>query len=151
MSAVVIGVGNPYRRDDGVGPAIVDALRQRGVGPAVLAECDGEPSRLLDLWAGTAMAVVVDAVYPGTGMPGTVHRHTLPPPGPSGAGHSHAMDFGDTVALAAALDRLPAVLLLFAVEAADVSLGVGLSPEVAAAVPVVVDEIAELLGATACA
>jgi hydrogenase maturation protease len=151
MSAVVIGVGNPYRRDDGVGPAIVDGLRQRGIPGAVLAECDGEPSRLLDLWTGTAMAVVVDAVYPGTGRPGTIHRHTLPDPGPSGAGNSHAMDFGDTVALAAALDRLPAVLLLFAVEAADVSLGVGLSPEVAAAVPVVVDEIASLLRVTSCA
>ena len=29
--AVVIGVGNPYRRDDGVGPAIVERLRRRGV------------------------------------------------------------------------------------------------------------------------
>jgi hydrogenase maturation protease len=49
------------------------------------------------------------------------------------------------------LDRLPRVLLLFAVEVADISLGTGLSPEVAAAVPIVVAEMVSLLRETACA
>jgi hydrogenase maturation protease len=60
---------------------------------------------------------------------------------------SHEMAFGDTVALASALDRLPGTLLLFAVEAADTSVGVGLSPEVEASVSIVLDEITDLLEA----
>jgi len=147
VSAIVIGVGNPYRRDDGVGPAVVDRLRRRGRAGVTLAECDGEPTRLLDLWAGADIAVVVDAVRTSSPRPGAIHRRSLlhPSLGSGTAASSHVMDLGDSVALAAALDRLPGTLLLFAVEAADTSLGVGLSPEVEAAVSVILEEIVELL------
>jgi hydrogenase maturation protease len=147
VSAIVIGVGNPYRRDDGVGPAVVDRLRRRGLAGVTLAECDGEPTRLLDLWAGVDIAVVVDAVRTSSPRPGVIHRRSLLHPSLGGgtAASSHVMDLGESVALAAALDRLPGTLLLFAVEAADTSLGVGLSPEVEVAVSVILEEIAELL------
>src|SRR5437899_1606818 len=46
---VVIGVGNPYRRDDGVGPAVVDRLRRSAPAGVRLEESDGEPSQLLVL------------------------------------------------------------------------------------------------------
>lgn len=149
MSArvVVIGVGNPYRHDDGVGPAVVEGLRRRGVAGVTLTECDGEPVRLLDLWAGADLAVVVDAVRTTSPRPGVIHRRSLHHPSAAGAGSasSHVMEFGDSVALAAALDRLPGALLLFAIEVADTSAGMGLSPQVEASVPVVLDEITELL------
>jgi hydrogenase maturation protease len=147
VSAIVIGVGNPYRRDDGVGPAVVQRLRPRGLTGVTLAECDGEPTRLLDLWAGADLAVVVDAVRTGSPRPGVIHRRSLlhPSVGASNASSSHVMELGDSVALAAALDRLPGTLLLFAVEAADTSLGVGLSPELEAAASILVEEITELL------
>ena len=153
MSAVVIGVGNPYRRDDGVGLAVVDALRHYNLPGVVLAESDGEPTRLLDLWSGADLAIVVDATRTRAGRPGHIHRRSLRHPSIKGAGAatSHAMDFGEAVALAAALDRLPRVLLLFAVEVADISLGTGLSPEVAAAVPIVVAEMVPMLRETTCA
>ena len=142
---VVIGIGNPYRHDDGVGPAVVERLRRSGVAGVTLAECDGEPTRLLDLWAGTDLAVVVDAVRTGRRRPGNVHRRSLRHPSMSGNGpaSSHGVDLGDAVALAAALDRLPGTLLLYAVEAADTSLGVGLSPEVEAVLDELVDEIVD--------
>jgi hydrogenase maturation protease len=58
---VVIGVGNEYRRDDGVGPRVVAELTGRLTG-ADLRVTDGEASRMLDLWTGAALAVVIDAV-----------------------------------------------------------------------------------------
>lgn len=141
----VIGVGNPYRRDDGAGPAVVAGLRRRRLPTVDLVECDGEPTRLLDLWAGAEVAVVVDAVRTGARPPGTIHRRSVRHPsfGRARGATSHAVDFGDAVALAAALDRLPGRMLLYLVEAGDTSAGVGLTPPVAAAVTELVAEIAE--------
>ena len=59
---VVIGVGNEFRRDDGAGPAVVARLRDLAPPGVRLVITDGEPTRLIDAWAGAALAVVVDAV-----------------------------------------------------------------------------------------
>jgi hydrogenase maturation protease len=145
MRIRVIGVGNPYRRDDGAGPAVIEGLRHRLPSTVELSESDGEPTRLLDLWAGADLAVVVDAVRTEPSRPGHVHRRSLRHPsfGRAGAAGSHAVDFGDAVALAAALDRLPARMQLYLVEVEDTSAGVGLSPPVAGAVAQLITEIAE--------
>ena len=141
---IVIGVGNPYRRDDGAGPAVIAGLRHRNLSNVELAECDGEPTRLLDLWSGADLAVVVDAVRAAPAHPGTIHRRSLLHPsfGRAGSATSHAVDLGEAVTLAAALDLLPARMLLYAIEAGDISAGVGLSPEVSASVADLVTEIA---------
>jgi len=142
---VVIGIGNPYRRDDGIGPTVVARLRRRHLPGVTLAECDGEPTRLIDFWHGAGLAVVVDAVHTLEPKPGTIHRRSLHHPSVRGVGSasSHGVDLGDAVALAAALDRLPRTLLLYAIEAADTSHGYGLTPLVEAALPRLVDEIVE--------
>jgi hydrogenase maturation protease len=141
----VIGVGNPYRRDDGAGPAVIDGLRQRQLSNVELGECDGEPTRLLDLWTGAELAIVVDAIRTELELPGTILRRSLRHPsfGRAGCATSHAVDLGDAVALAGALDRLPTRMLLYAVVAGDTSAGVGLTPPVADAVAELVAEIAE--------
>lgn len=69
--------------------------------------------------------------------PGRVHRLRLDdglPHAPHGGTGTHGFALGDTVRLARTLGRLPGELLVYAVEAADTSLGTGLSPQVAAAV-----------------
>ncbi|MFD9825146.1 hydrogenase maturation protease, partial [Streptomyces violascens] len=78
----VIGVGDDFRRDDGAGGAVVDRLRERAVErplPAgtVLATCDGDPARLIALWEGADLAVVVDAAHAHPANPGRVHRLDL--------------------------------------------------------------------------
>ncbi|MHC5909065.1 hydrogenase maturation protease [Streptomyces sp. S6] len=152
-SVVVIGVGNEFRRDDGVAHAVVARLRERAgehrLPPGtVLATCDGDPARLIGLWEGAALAVVVDAAHAHPGTPGRVHRialdgNRLAPPS---ATSSHGLGLGEAVELARTLDRLPGHLVVYAVEGADGSFGTGLSPAVAAAVPLlaaaVEDEIA---------
>jgi hydrogenase maturation protease len=55
---VVIGVGNEYRRDDGAGLAVVTSLRDRVGAGAELVLTDGEPTRLIEVWTGAALAVV---------------------------------------------------------------------------------------------
>ena len=129
MRTVVIGVGNPYRRDDGVGPAVVELLRGHGV---PVATSLGETTELIELWRDLDLAVVVDAVRTRAARPGRVHRTVvLPAPG-TRATSSHGLGLGDAVELARVLDRLPERLALYAVEVGDVSYGEGLSPPVAA-------------------
>jgi hydrogenase maturation protease len=140
MKTAVIGVGNEYRRDDGVGPAVVARLAQLELQPDVaVTVSDGEPSQLIDAWADTDLTVVVDAVLSGHADPGHVHRTTLGAM-PSGvqAASTHGVGIPEAVRLADVLDRAPRRLVVYAVEAADLGFGVGLSPAVAASVEHVV-------------
>jgi hydrogenase maturation protease len=142
-SIVVIGIGNPYRRDDGVGLEVlrrVEELRMPGVR---CMESDGESTALCDAWNGAALAVVIDAVRSGA-APGTLHVTTM------GAdaiavhtprGGSHALSLAEALALGEVLDRLPLHLLVVGVEAGDVGDGLGLSDAVASAVAPAVDAV----------
>ena len=135
-AVVVIGVGNEFRRDDGVGPAVVARLRDLAPAGVRLVVTDGEPTRLIEAWTGAALAVVVDAVRAEPSRPGTVHRFVVDGPG-TGTGRaasSHGLGFDDAIRLAMALDRMPARLIVHAIEAADLTQGPGLTPPVAAAV-----------------
>jgi hydrogenase maturation protease len=133
---VVIGVGNEFRRDDGVGPAVVTSLRGLVPPEVELVLTDGEPTRLIEAWTGAALAVVVDAVRADPSRPGRVYRLVLDQPlaGTKRTASSHGFGLGDAVRLALALDRMPGLLVVHAIEAEDLSQGVGLSPLVAAAV-----------------
>jgi hydrogenase maturation protease len=135
----VICVGNEFRRDDGVGPAVLAELERRSLPSDVaLARSDGEPTQLFDAWAGLPLAVVVDAVRCEPSNPGKVHRTTLSGSLPASAASTHGLGIPEAVELAEALDRAPQRLVVYAVEAADFGFGLGLSDEVARAVPEVV-------------
>ncbi|MFK0113424.1 hydrogenase maturation protease [Streptomyces sp. NPDC091217] len=138
----VVGVGNEFRHDDGVGWAVVARLRElAGERPlpsgTVFATSDGDPGRLIALWEGAGLAVVVDAAHAHPGAPGRVHRLELDSGrvAPPSATSSHGLGLGEAVELARVLGLLPEHLVVYAVEGADGSFGTGLSPAVAAAVP----------------
>ncbi|MBM9507955.1 hydrogenase maturation protease [Actinacidiphila acididurans] len=147
----VIGIGTRFRHDDEAGRAVVSALLARA---SPLPEgtrlhiSDGDPARLVSLWEGADLAVVVDAARAVPGRPGRVHR--LEPGGgravpAAGTAGSHGLGLRDAIALATALDRLPARLIVYAIEAGDIGFGTGLSPEVASSVGTVADTIAREL------
>jgi len=155
---VVIGIGNEFRRDDGAGPAVVTRLRDLAPSGVRFVVTDGEPTRLVEAWTGAALAVVVDAVralppypgpsYPGSPRPGQVHRFVVDRqrPGTGQAASSHGLGLDDAVRLAIALDRMPARLIVHAIEAADLTQGPGLTPPVAAAVGAVASAVLDDLG-----
>ena len=137
---VVIGVGNTMRRDDGVGPAVIDALRERS--PTVddalveLLTLDGESTGLVEAWRHRFAAIVIDASK-GPGPPGAIRRLDASrdhlPSSPSVTSW-HAAGVGPAIALAEELDLRPRAVIVFAVDVADLSPGEGLSPLVAQAV-----------------
>jgi hydrogenase maturation protease len=142
-SIIVVGVGDPYRRDDGVGPAVVAKLRERDLSEAVLATSLGRTEELIKLWDGADLAIVVDAMRASPAHPGRVHRLAVQPGSAERvrAAGSHGMDLGAAVELAREQGRLPNRLVIYAVEAADVAYGVGLSPAVETAVEHLADEV----------
>ncbi|MFF8864763.1 hydrogenase maturation protease [Streptomyces sp. NPDC015139] len=141
---VVIGVGNTLRGDDGVGPAVVEALRGHVPGDTVLAVSDGEPARMLELWRDADTVVVVEALRSQPARPGELH--TLTPAEaagrPRGTASTHALGLGECLALAEALDLLPPKLVVHAIEVADVELGASLSEAVRSALPELTDRAA---------
>ena len=150
---VVIGVGNEYRCDDGFGPLVIAELagrrtREPALAAADLRTSDGEPARLMELWAGADLAVVVDAVHDGGDVPGRTYELVLDEvDGLAGnaAASSHGIGLGDTVALARALDRLPRRLVVLAVSGRAFGFGVELTPQVAAMVEPVARRATELV------
>jgi hydrogenase maturation protease len=134
LNAVVIGIGNEFRRDDGIGPAVVDALRRLNTENVDLRTVSDDPAALLDAWDGAELVVIVDATAGEGALAGRLRRWT-PDQTPPAAVSSHALDLSAVYALGRTLGRTPQRLVVFTVDAADIGHGVGLSPAVAAAVP----------------
>jgi len=133
----VIGVGNRYRRDDGVGPWVVDRLQAAG---HAAVEHSGEGAGLIELFEGREMVVLVDAAMSGAAA-GTVHRFDAAEraiPKSFFRYSSHLFGVAEAVEMARALGRLPARVLVLGIEGADFSHGDRLSPEVAVAAESVV-------------
>jgi hydrogenase maturation protease len=72
-STLLIGVGNEFRSDDGVGILAARRIREKNLPGIGIIECDGEAAALLDAWAGMKTVVIIDAASSGA-PPGTIHR-----------------------------------------------------------------------------
>lgn len=130
--AAVVCLGNRFRGDDAAGLLVGDRLRAAGVR---VTECADEPTRLIDGWNGLGTLVLVDAARSGA-PPGTVRRVELGDEGiprELGLTSSHAFGIAEAVELARALGRLPARVVVYAVEAGTLEAGAPLTPAVAAA------------------
>jgi hydrogenase maturation protease len=141
VKVVVVGVGNAVRGDDAAGLAVAERVRARAPHGVDVVQCEQEPTRLLDAWAGADLALVVDASLSGT-EPGTVQRFDATAdavPARTFRSSTHAFGIGDAVELGRALGRLPEQVIVFGIEGEDFGLGSGLSDRVAGAV----DEVAE--------
>lgn len=153
-TTVVIGIGNPMRRDDGLGPAAIERLADTAeVDLAEFVVLDGEATRLVEAWRGRARAIVIDAVRRDTPA-GTIHRIDLgaeeAQPGTIRLTSSHGAGLAEAIALGRVLDALPNSLVVFGVEPDDVTHGEGLSPAVAGALQQLIEDIRrEIVGAGA--
>ncbi len=133
MTAVVIGLGNPQRRDDGVGPAVAAAVADAGPAGVRVVTCPAEPTAVLDAWAGAELAVLVDAA--AGDVPGRVRRCEPGGLAQTASVSSHDLNLGQTYELGRVLDCAPRRVVVITVDVADCGQGAGLSPAVSAAVP----------------
>ncbi|HSR46722.1 MAG TPA: hydrogenase maturation protease [Anaerolineales bacterium] len=142
---LIIGLGNPLLRDDGVGLHIVAALRDRVLPEGT--ECAEDTHgglRLMERMIGFDRVVVVDALLSGA-EPGTIQQLPL-----DGRPTRHSASTHD-VDLPTALDvgrrsgaKLPPndAVQLIGIEAEDVeTFGETMTPAVAAAIPRAVEAV----------
>jgi hydrogenase maturation protease len=142
----LIGVGNPWRRDDGVGWAVVAAAGRRLGHSVAIVEADGEPSRLIDAWTDADLAVAVDGVTSGA-KPGTIHvwHGDAELRRGSRSNGSHSLGLADAIALGRAVQRLPRQLVVVGIEVQETSNGDELSPPLVGRVEQAADLVAEIV------
>lgn len=147
-SILILGVGNPYRSDDGVGMAVTHRLRERGVPGIRVVEQSGEGAELMEAWKDSSTVFVIDAVSSGA-KAGTIHRlDAARDPIPKQFFHysTHAFSVAEAVELARALGKLPPRLIIYGIEGKKFEAGVGLSPDVAKAARLVAEKIIMEIG-----
>ncbi len=139
----VIGLGNEWRGDDGVGIEVA-----RRVGGQVL---DGEPIGLVEAFDGEDEVLLVDAVSTGA-SPGTLfvfEASSEPLPTPIfGTSSTHALGLAEALELARTLGRLPRKVVVYGVEGESFGFGKGLSSAVAAAADRLTEEVLECTRST---
>lgn len=145
-AALVIGVGNPLRGDDGIGPAVAEALCTR-LGPGWESlPFAGSSLDLLTALVGRERVVILDALVHGSVAVGECCRLSDPEaPAVTGFTSSHQTGVLEALALARHLGvALPSELRLFGIGVAAEDLAgyrEGLSDRLAARVPGIVQEL----------
>ena len=140
---VVIGIGNPYMRDDAVGIHIVNELRKNDLGKDVYVyDYRAMDLSLLSYFQKAARVIIADALKSGK-APGTVSKYivktrdspllNLP--------NLHELQLFDIMDLASQTGVLPYPFVVVGVEPEDVTAGEGMTQKVAAAVHAAVLEI----------
>jgi hydrogenase maturation protease len=140
---VVVGVGNPYRSDDGAALAVAERLRTLAPTDVEIVACEQEPTRLLDAWRNREAAIVVDALA-SRGEPGALHRYDAtqePVPERVFRSSTHGFGVGETIELARALGTLPACVIVYGIEGQAFESGDELSAAVAPAIDRTVDTV----------
>ncbi len=146
MSAtiVLIGIGNQYRSDDGVGLVAIRELSKKEFPNTRCIESNGDGAALLEAWTNASAAILIDAVS-SNAVPGMIYRFdalTSSIPVTFSSQSTHAFGVAEAIELARTLHQLPPRLIVYAIEGKDFRAGLGLSVEVELAMHEVVERVA---------
>jgi len=140
---LLIGIGNEYRSDDGVGLVVAKAIKEKQVSSVIVEEESGEGAALMEAWQGFQNVILVDAVSSGA-MPGTIFRidankDTVP----IKFFHysTHAFSVAEAVELARAMNALPLNLKVYGIEGKNFDAGTTISLSVQRAAYKIVEQI----------
>jgi hydrogenase maturation protease len=150
--SLILGLGNPFRGDDGVGAAVIAALRHQDLPSDVIAIDGGTPGlETVLLWQGYERVIIVDAAEMGI-TPGAWKRFlpdeaVFPLEKESMQGTLHDAGLAEALALAAALEMLPSELVFYCVQPAFTGWSANLTASIAAAIPSLCSAISSELAA----
>ncbi len=142
-AAIVVGIGNTFRSDDGVGIWVARRIREQLPDTVSVVEATGEAGALLEAWQGAAFVILIDAVRSGA-APGAIHRFDAPTErvqSISFPGSTHSLGVGEAIELARALNRLPPRLIIYGIEGGHFGPGEELSAAVARSAAEVAERI----------
>ncbi len=132
---LVIGIGNEFRSDDGVGLMIGCRIKELKLAGVEVLSLAGENGDLLRAWRNHEAVILVDAVLSGSSV-GTIHRIDLKRqelPSKCSGSSSHALGLAESVELARVLGTLPSRCIFFGIEVVNVGMGTRISKLVAKA------------------
>jgi hydrogenase maturation protease len=142
---LVIGIGNEFRGDDGVGLFIARQLGRKFCLDAPVVESRGEGTELMSLWLGYDLVVLVDAVHSDS-APGKIFRFEVPgsaiPKALFPRHSTHAFGVLEAIELGKTLGNLPSRMIIYGIEGGTFDEGVEISSEVLSASKNVIDLIA---------
>ena len=148
---LILGLGNPLMGDEGIGVRVVEELKGLALPDGVTVVEGGTAGLgLIGLMEGYQRVIIVDAADMGH-PPGRVVRFT-----PSEAQFKtaeaplslHQIGLGEVLALADALEVIPAEWVIVGVQPSRVEGRAGLSPEVEGAIPQIIKIILDELDAS---
>jgi hydrogenase maturation protease len=150
---LVCGVGNKLKRDDGLGPFVIEQLETRVIPPGVeLADYGISGFKCALKLEGYQKVVFVDAISLPGSAPGRLHRlkinkdKLLKSPKLSDFSVSmHETDLERIMATAAVLNIYPDEVIIIGCEPSDTAVGLGFSKPVEAAVPKIIDLVLQEL------
>jgi len=148
LPVLILGLGNPLRGDDGIGPAVIEALRQLELPPEVELMDGGTAGlALLTAISGRQHLLVVDAAEmdrpPGAVVvfrPEAVSLEKV-----EFALSPHQLGLAEVLEVAGRLELSPQTVKIFAVQPDRLDWGQGLSPAVRKSLSQVVSAIWEEL------
>lgn len=146
MKTIIIGIGNPIRRDDGVGIRVAQKIRQliNGKEDIEVIELSAGGLRLMEAMADYDKAIVIDAIITGQGPPGAIQKLNIN----NLAMSLHTSTTHDT-SLASAIEigkklgiKIPSEIIIYGVEIADVNnFGENMTEAVESAIPFVAEKV----------
>jgi hydrogenase maturation protease len=143
QKVLVVGIGNVYRSDDGIGLLIARKIRERRLLSVTVKEESGEGAALMEAWQGYESVILVDAISSGA-KPGTILRiDAWKKKVPMKFFHysTHAFSVAEAIELARAMKTLPPRLIVYGIEGASFSAGVGISHVVQISAKRIVEQI----------
>ncbi|WP_193176663.1 hydrogenase maturation protease [Oricola nitratireducens] len=142
---LIVGIGNAFRSDDGVGPFVAEGLAAKGFSATVHA---GDGTGLMDLFDKHDRIVLVDATR-SNAEPGTlIALDAAAAKLPADLFHysTHRFGLAEAVETARALGTLPQSVLVYGIEGEDFGAGTALSPVVESAAVALISQLVESLG-----
>ena len=142
---LVLGVGNPILSDDGVGIHVARILKEKLIPGVEIDELPASGLELLDIVHGYERVIIIDSIKTDGGKPGELYemreedfQKTIHGSSPHGINIPTALAMGRKIIP----DQMPMEILFFAIEAKDtLNVSEKLTPEVAAALPGIVEQI----------
>jgi hydrogenase maturation protease len=127
---VVIGIGNPFRGDDGVGWIVIDKLKEKLNASVDLSKQQGDIVELLDAFSHYATVFLIDACHSKVFKNGwqridynqddlEIESHQT---------STHGLNISQAIALAKNLNQLPQKLIIYAITGECYQVGQLLSP-----------------------
>jgi hydrogenase maturation protease len=146
---VVIGVGNDFRSDDGVGLTVARAIAALNLPGVTVIAGVADGSNLVTAWENSQAVFIVDCARSGA-EPGTIH--TFDPLSEEIPADifprfsTHAIDIPESIKLSRLLDTLPPQMTVYGIEGENLAAGAELTYKVKTAakkVAVVIREAIE--------